>query len=949
VPILFYVPDHYRDRAPHQINLKWDPGFIVDKKLTLFAQGNDVQVKCAAFSNKKEYTFLIALGEHLVLDIASQKIGCLSSENGWADWSNIFQKTIEHEKVRHDADAQAREVQPHLYDSVHLPFALFNSLSIPYKHSKHWVVLSQINQAQSIQTMKQVFYSVTALLDPLEDLVEIVLKCEVDSIQVQSETLLFEIFESRKNFDTVDIESISNSAGLDEDSVREADKNLYYDNGEWFIIQRDLKTEMGFYENLERVYGGSGLFFTKPGRAKLTKRDFLLNIEDYFLELERHHIELKINEKSVSQVNYDVNVTIKTEQDWFELHPEIKVNDNALDITILPSLVKEGGLRETKEGFYVLKKLDQEKLRALNGLLVLSQDKRHEPKPFVNIPKLQILDWIYLKSLGVRMELPPDDQAVIDSLLTFKQIQKIKIPKQLKTELRHYQKEGYYWLGFLYQHKLGACLADDMGLGKTVQAIALLAGIFEAIISQPGGKDKTSHFTGAVKRSHIAGEVKPSHIAEAGSHIAGEVNPSHIAEAVKRSHIAGAVKRSHIAGGSKKPNLVVVPASLILNWEQEIHRFYPVFRVYCYFGPDRNTDFTDKDIIIVSYDLMSRDIEILESVLFNVIVFDEAQAAKNMKTSRAKSARRLNADFRLCLTGTPLENHIREYCSIMDTAVPGLFNQKDLKSSFSDSDKALRLTKRAKPFILRRTKRTILSELPPKVEQDVSIMLNEKQKQAYNSIITDIKSRLAQVKEGKLKGKTYMLVVTSLLRLRQICLSPYLVNKRLSKESPKIDFLMEQIIELNDEGHSALIFSQFTSFLDLIEARFKQSGLSYLRLDGSTPIKKRKQQVDAFQNSEEPSYFLISLKAGGLGLNLTKASYVFHMDPWWNPAVETQASDRAHRIGQAKHVNVIRLIMHHSVEEKIQALKQKKSLLYDQIVEQAAVKSGEFVLKKGGH
>jgi non-specific serine/threonine protein kinase len=398
--------------------------------------------------------------------------------------------------------------------------------------------------------------------------------------------------------------------------------------------------------------------------------------------------------------------------------------------------------------------------------------------------------------------------------------------------------------------------------------------------------------------------------------------------------MAGALPSSASPGS---PHLVVAPPSLLFNWEAEIARFLPSARVLLYSGTTRSIDqFQDHDIIITSYGIVQRDYEKLEQLRFDVLIFDETQVVKNLQAATTNAVRKLKGSFVLALTGTPVENHLGEYYAIMDLCLPGLlgshdeFNRQIAKGGPSATQ---RLVQRTRPFVLRRTKQLIASELPPKIETDIQLELSQKQKVLYQRTVEEVKGQVQEAYQNHAAAQARIIALTAILRLRQICLAPALAAASASDSSPKLDFLIEQLEELRDEGHSALIFSQFTGYLDIIEKGLKQQGLDFLRLDGSTPVPQRKKLVQTFQDSTEPLVFLISLKAGGKGLNLTRATYVYHMDPWWNPAVENQASDRAHRIGQTGQVTITRLIMRHTIEEKMMALKARKLELYKALLE----------------
>ncbi|RMD51836.1 MAG: DEAD/DEAH box helicase, partial [Nitrospirae bacterium] len=501
-------------------------------------------------------------------------------------------------------------------------------------------------------------------------------------------------------------------------------------------------------------------------------------------------------------------------------------------------------------------------------------------------PRLQILQWLSLRKKGVKLTLPPQDEEVIESLLNFKGIQPLDIPSALKAELRNYQKEGYYWLSFLYKHRFGACLADDMGLGKTLQTIALLGAIKEGIVK---------------------------------------------------------------SCNNQKVHLVVVPSSLVFNWEEEIKRFYPHLKVLSYTGPNRKLDIKGIDVVLTTYSLMRNDIEKLRKIHFCVVVFDEAQAIKNIHAATTKAARKLRGDFILSLTGTPVENHIGEYFSIIDVCLPGLMGDYDeFMKNFKKDDKQWldEVIKRTAPFVLRRSKEETIKELPPKIETNIYLELTEAQKIVYNKLVRELRREIDHAYATMTKTRAQVVALSALLKLRRLCLCPKLLEDNMPEDSPKLDILVDRLKMLKEENHNALVFSQFTSYLDIVEERLKKEGFNILRLDGSTPQAKRRSIVKSFQEDNGHKVFLLSLKAGGQGLNLTKADYVFHLDPWWNPAVEQQATDRTHRIGQQNVVTVIRLLMRYTIEEKMLELKKRKQALYDALLSTKTTSRGVGLTKE---
>jgi SNF2 family DNA or RNA helicase len=392
--------------------------------------------------------------------------------------------------------------------------------------------------------------------------------------------------------------------------------------------------------------------------------------------------------------------------------------------------------------------------------------------------------------------------------------------------------------------------------------------------------------------------------------------------------------------------LVVAPTSLIGNWREEAERFAPALRVLVLHGPDRAArydDLVDHDLILTTYPLLSRDRERLLEHEFDLLVLDEAQAIKNARSQAAQVVRELRAVRRLAMTGTPLENHLGELWAQFDAVEPGLLGSESDFTRFyrspierhGDLDRQQRLHRRIGALLLRRRKDEVLKDLPPKTEIVRMLELDGAQRELYETLRLAQHQRVREALAERGLAQSGIVVLDALLKLRQACCDPRLVKlpaARKVKESAKLDALFELLDTLLDEGRRILLFSQFTSMLDLIEQRLRASDRAFVRLDGDTPSTTRAAVVRRFQKGEAP-LFLISLKAGGVGLNLTAADAVIHYDPWWNPAVENQATDRAHRIGQKKPVFVYKLICAGTVEEKILALQTRKAELARAVLE----------------
>ncbi|WP_313001707.1 DEAD/DEAH box helicase [Chryseobacterium gleum] len=448
-----------------------------------------------------------------------------------------------------------------------------------------------------------------------------------------------------------------------------------------------------------------------------------------------------------------------------------------------------------------------------------------------------------------------------------KDIPETAIPAELKAELRDYQHDGLNWLNFLDDFNFGGCLADDMGLGKTIQIIAF-------ILSQ---REKRGHTT----------------------------------------------------------NLIVVPTSLLFNWQEEISRFAPSVKVLLHYGADRpkaTAHMSEYEVVLTTYGMLLSDIKFLKGFNFNYVFLDESQVIKNPNSERYKAARLLQSRNRIVLTGTPVENSTFDLYSQLSFACPGLLGSKQYFKDiyaipidkFEYSKRAMELQQKIKPFILRRTKKQVAKELPEKTETVIYCEMNTEQRKIYDAYEKELREFVAANDDDDL-NKNSMHVLTGLTRLRQICNSPVLMKEGYSGENAvKIEILTEQILG-KSKDHKILVFSQFVGMLDLIKAELEQHNIGYEYLTGQT--KDRGEKVTHFQNNEDIRVFLISLKAGGVGLNLTQADYIYLVDPWWNPAAENQAIDRSYRIGQTKNVIAVRMICSNTVEEKILTLQKKKKQL----------------------
>jgi SNF2 family DNA or RNA helicase len=440
-----------------------------------------------------------------------------------------------------------------------------------------------------------------------------------------------------------------------------------------------------------------------------------------------------------------------------------------------------------------------------------------------------------------------------------------QLPSTLQATLRDYQLEGFQWLSRLAHWGVGACLADDMGLGKTVQTLAIL------LERAPHG-----------------------------------------------------------------PALAIAPVSVALNWQAEAIRFAPTLRVRAYYEQRNLDDLQPFDLVIASYNMLQQDAKAFAKPVWRTVVLDEAQAIKNADTKRSQAAMALKADFRLIATGTPVENHLGELWNLFRFINPGLLGSKEhfterFSTPIERGDKLARahLKRLIQPFILRRTKTQVLSELPARTEITLQVELSDQERHLYEALRQEALEKLDQTPQKQVKP---MQVLAEITKLRRFCCHPKLAIKNASVSGSKLAVFSEIVEELLDNKHKALVFSQFVDHLAIVRAWLDEKGISYQYLDGEVPAPDRKKRVDAFQ-AGQGDIFLISLKAGGVGLNLTAADYVIHLDPWWNPAVEDQASDRAHRMGQLRPVTIYRLVTQQTIEDKIIALHAQKRDLADSLLE----------------
>ncbi len=563
-----------------------------------------------------------------------------------------------------------------------------------------------------------------------------------------------------------------------------------------------------------------------------------------------------------------VRVGISTNIDWFDLNLEIDIDGIALSLKELRKAIRQNS-HYVRLADKSIAQLSDEWFKKFQHLFNFTETDDTSVK--VSTHHATFID----KLFALVDDFQADEQfrQSVEKLGSFAGIVDVPLPRTLKGELRPYQKAGYNWLYFLQDYGFGGCLADDMGLGKTIQTLAVLL------------KDKER--------------------------------------------------------GNTTPSLIVCPTSVVYNWEKEVQKFTPDLKVLIHAGIQRERDtdqFKNYDIILTSYGIMRRDLPFLKDYGFHYVILDESQKIKNPSSQTAKAARLLRTRHRLVLTGTPVENNTIELWSQFAFLNPGLLGSLYyFKRAFSnpiekklDEGAAAFLRDMIFPFILRRTKEGVAQELPPKIEQTFYCAMNPEQEQLYAYWRDHYRAKILDSIDQVGLNNSRMNVLEGLVKLRQIACHPYLVNKAIDEDSGKFESLKELTEEILAEHHKVLIFSQFVKMLKLMRGHFDDNGIPYEYLDGHTT--NRMQRVDRFQADPDVRVFLISLKAGGVGLNLTAADYVIHYDPWWNPAVEVQATDRAHRIGQDKKVFVYRLITKGSVEEKMLELQARKKKLVSDLI-----------------
>jgi len=685
-------------------------------------------------------------------------------------------------------------------------------------------------------------------------------------------------------------------------STRKVAVQFQKENNDYIFrkVKRDFDWETQV-QNFLKEFGlkESNGYLTLPGLDLLENENAV-----YFLVnwLNRNKPALNKNNIRITQENFDkkyftglqeIDLKTREQGDWFDIYAVVHFGEFSIPFIKLKRFLLND-IREFELPNGEIAILPEEWFARYKGLIPLAK---------MNGDKLQFEKHHYFL---LKNKLKEAVESVPDKLSLFESPEKgeLSIPDNLKAQLRNYQFDGYFWMHQLHKNGFGGCLADDMGLGKTLQTLTLLLKL---------KREKT----GVIIRNPVA--------------INGQLD-------------LFAQQPDPVEVNYQSASLIVLPTSLVHNWDNEIRKFTPGLKVYKYVGSQRNkaVDLTQiasfYDVILTTYGTVRNDIKTLLGTPFFYAILDESQFIKNPESKTYEAIMQLRATHKLVLTGTPIENSLSDLWAQMNFLNPGLLGshiwfQKTFMAPIekhSDPEQQKMLQLLISPFILRRKKEEVARELPPLTEHVVFCRMAEEQEKLYEEAKSAIRNAILENIEKEGIKKSSFVVLQGLTKLRQLANHPSLLDKESEEVSGKFEQMLSMLENLVAENHKVLIFSSFVTHLQLIEERIKQQSWRYSLLTGKTT--DREKVIGQFQNDPENFIFLISLKAGGVGLNLTAAEYVFITDPWWNPASENQAISRAHRIGQQKNVFVYRFITENSIEEKIQVLKERKSSLADKFI-----------------
>ncbi|WP_147821780.1 DEAD/DEAH box helicase [Salidesulfovibrio onnuriiensis] len=658
----------------------------------------------------------------------------------------------------------------------------------------------------------------------------------------------------------------------------------YHIEGKSYLIRREQQEEAILLSELADMGfqpRSNHIWFMEQEEAI----NFLLDYYPMLIEAYRVFGEKNLTRYKVRNSKPEIVAEVESDEEnkWFKLEVSVEYDDQRVPIeTIWKAWTSGKRFVQLKDGSYT--SLPESWLKRLGyKLKALGYDPEKPPQKEFQQFEVPVLDKILDDIPNAKT-----DEFFVElrqKIENFKEIRQVNQPKNLNATLRPYQQQGLSYLNFLREYGFGGILADEMGLGKTIQTLSFIQSIAES--------------------------------------------------------------------GKAGPNLIIVPTSVLPNWEREAQKFVPDLTRLTIYGAKREDLFQhikDSDLIITTYALLRRDLDELLKYKYNAVILDEAQNIKNPNTITARSVRRLDADMKLCLSGTPIENNLFELWSLFEFLMPGFLGsqhsfQRGIVKPIKDGDEDTLnyLRSRVKPFILRRTKSEVAKDLPPKIETTHYCDLIEEQQVLYSALAKKLKDQVLRDVDEKGLAKSQMSILDALLKLRQICCHPRLLKLDIpgidtNLPSGKFDAFKDLVTDIIEGGHKVLVFSQFVSMLHIIRSWLEIKDMPFCYLDGSS--KDRFDQVDRFNDSPDIPIFLISLKAGGTGLNLTSADYVIHYDPWWNPAVENQATDRTHRIGQKRQVFAYKMICQNTVEEKILKLQEMKKDVAEAIIPgQSALKS----------
>lgn len=572
----------------------------------------------------------------------------------------------------------------------------------------------------------------------------------------------------------------------------------------------------------------------------------------------------------IGKTDSTVRIDISPGLKWLEFRPLLQNAATGETFEIAHIDFHNSAITDKNGTLHIIKKEDNDQL------IKLSQFAQRAGKAYrVPSRNYYLINFLYHQRMAAVPEVK-DSLASARKLEAFEKVPKYPLSRNINGKLRKYQEAGYRWLRFLHEYELSGCLADDMGLGKTLQTLSLLQSLDDA--------------------------------------------------------------------GQLTTSLLVVPVSAIPNWEAEVEKFTPDLTVYRHMGPGRKKDagvWRQYNLVITSYATLRIDIALFQEFQFDYIVLDESQAIKNHNSQVTKAVKVVNGKHRLALSGTPIENTSMELWSLMDFLMPGFLGSPEWFNrewalpveKHKNSPKTELLKKMIYPFVLRRKKEHVEKDLPEKIEIVERLNMDEEQLTLYASTAKYYSDVITEAIDQEGLAKSSFKIIEGMLRLRQICLFPALVDEQYAGvSSVKYGHFTEMLEDILAEGHKVLLFSQFVRVLDFLKAYFDELGIRYSYIDGSVPVKKRGEAVNAFQEDDQIPVFLLSLKAGGVALNLTAADYVIIFDPWWNPAVEAQAIDRSHRIGQTRKVMVYRMVVKDTIEEKMLALQEQKKELVDKLI-----------------